>query len=183
MMNGTGTTMNVLKKIAAAADNVLLWFVKLVSLLCFALLFLLVFANVLIRINPIPELKVSLHSFDELREWVQVAMIFYGAAGLWILRDHFKLDMLTNALFARNRTVHALFHLFIEVASFAFVVIFTYASLHQVLNLFGETNDLRIPEKYIYLTGLLIPGIIMCIYAIRNVVVCVIDLFRKERKE
>jgi TRAP-type C4-dicarboxylate transport system permease small subunit len=178
-MKATGTAMSTIRKIAAAADKVFFWFVKGVSLLCFFLLFLLVFANVMIRINPIPELKISLHSFDELREWIQVAMIFYGAAGLWMLRDHFKLDMLNNALFTKNRTVHACFNLFIELASFFFIFVFTYASQYQVLTLFGETNDLRIPEKYIYLSGLLIPGIVMCIYAIRNIVVCLIDVFRK----
>ena len=182
-MNENDGNKGIFRRIAAVADKIMLWFVKGASLVCFILLFLLVFANVMIRINPIPALKISLHEFDELREWVQVALIFYGAAGLWILRDHFKLDMINNAIFAKVRTINALFNLFIELASLFFIFVFTYASMYQVQTLFGETNFLRIPEKYIYLTGLLIPGIVMCIYAIRNVIVCTVKLFRRNDDE
>lgn len=172
----------ILKKIFTTADKIILQIIKWICILCFIGLFILVLANVLIRINPIKEWKPSLHFFDEIQIWMLGAMIFWGAAGLWILRDHFKIDDLAKKMFKKSRLLHCIFNLLIELASLFFICIFTYACFYLSARLMGKTNYLRIPEKYEYLTALLIPGVIMTIYSIRNIVVAVVELVRAAKK-
>jgi TRAP-type transport system small permease protein len=167
------TTGSLIKKIFQTGDKIVRAIVTWISIVCFILLFILVLVNVFIRKFPL----FSLHFFDEIQVWLLGALVFYGAAGLWILRDHFKLDVLQKYL-AKNRILAGLFDLFVELASMIFISIFTYECLDLSSRLMGETNYLRIPESLIYRSALLVPGVIMVVYSIRNIAMIVYRLVR-----
>ena len=65
-------------------DRLLLSTLKAVSITCFFLLTILITANVFVRFFPV----VSLHWFDEIIELLYAHLVFYGAAALWITREH-----------------------------------------------------------------------------------------------
>jgi TRAP-type C4-dicarboxylate transport system permease small subunit len=171
------TALGAVKKTFKIADRIIFNAVKWISLACFVLLFILVMANVIVRIFKLG----SIHYYDEIQVWALGMMIFYGAAGLWILRDHFKLDVLKKVLFDKHPVVHGFFNLFVEFASLFFIGLFAYESYQLSVLLMGETNYFRIPEKHLYLFGLFIPGVIMVVYSLRNIAVCVWDLVRAFR--
>ena len=65
-------------------DRMLLSGTEGVTITCFFLLTILVTANVFVRFVPV----VSLHWFDEIIELLYAYLVFYGAAALWITREH-----------------------------------------------------------------------------------------------
>src|SRR5512139_890132 len=80
--NGTGGNgMDLLKSI----DKVILATLKGITITSFILLTLLISANVFVRFFPV----ASLHWFDEIIELLYAYLVFYGAAALWISREHF----------------------------------------------------------------------------------------------
>src|SRR5512141_3086219 len=89
---------NVLKLL----DRVLLNTLKAVTIACFFLLTLLITANVFVRFFPI----VSLHWFDEIIELLYAYLVFYGAAALWINREHLCVgDWISGRLIKSNRAI------------------------------------------------------------------------------
>jgi TRAP-type C4-dicarboxylate transport system permease small subunit len=178
-MNATTPFMNTAKKTLALTDKILLILVKGICILCFVGLFVLALANVFIRLVPI----FSLHFFDEVQQWLLGAMIFWGSAGLWMLRDHLKVDDVARFLFGKSRVARALINLIIELASLFFICVFINACFFLSTTLMGETNYLRVPEKIIYLTAMLLPGVIMVVYSFRNIAVCVWNLVRAFKRK
>jgi TRAP-type C4-dicarboxylate transport system permease small subunit len=176
-MRRTTSFLSVVRTIFKIADAVILQALKWISIICLVLLFVLVMAGFIVRIGELG----SIHFFDEILAWLLAGMIFYGAAGLWIRRDHFRLDVLKKILSDRCPVAYAIFNLFIELASLFFIGLFTYECYDLIGKLMGETNDFRIPEKYIYLTALFIPGVVMIVYSFRNIAVCVRSLARLRR--
>ena len=77
-------------------DRLLLSTLKAVSITCFFLLTILITANVFVRFFPV----VSLHWFDEIIELLYAYLVFYGAAALWITREHLCVgDWISGRLF------------------------------------------------------------------------------------
>ena len=77
-------------------DRLLLSTLKAVTITCFFLLTLLITANVFVRFFPV----VSLHWFDEIIELLYAYLVFYGAAALWITREHLCVgDWISGRLF------------------------------------------------------------------------------------
>ena len=74
--------LNVLRGV----DRFVLALLKAFTILCFVLLTVLISANVFVRFFPV----VSLHWFDEIIELLYAYLVFYGAAALWITREHFS---------------------------------------------------------------------------------------------
>lgn len=173
-MENNTTVFATAKRIAKIADTVMFQIIRWISILCFVALFLLVIVMVSVRFIPL----FSMHWFDEIQIWVFAGLIFFGSAGLWIIRDHFKLDALNK--FIKNRTplMGALLTLFIELASLFFISVFTYESYVLLAGDMGYTNDFRIPEQIVHLTSLFIPGTIMVIYSIKNTVLALIKTIR-----
>ena len=109
-------------------DKVILKALKVVTITSFVFLTILISANVFVRFFPI----VSLHWFDEIIELLYAYLVFYGAAALWISREHFGVGDWIEKRIGDNRTRHV-YRLVIELLVVCFVVIFFYYSLRLTL--------------------------------------------------
>ena len=86
--------LNVLRGV----DRFVLALLKAFTILCFILLTILISANVFVRFFPV----VSLHWFDEIIELLYAYLVFYGAAALWITREHFSVGDWISGRLIRN---------------------------------------------------------------------------------
>ncbi len=158
--------MDSLKRI----DQVILRALKGITITSFVLLTLLVSANVFVRFFPV----ASLHWFDEIIELVYAYLIFYGAAALWISREHFGVGDWIEKRIKQARMRHA-YKLIIQLLVMGFALIFFYYSFRLTLLARDVTNVFAIPKRVLY-SCLPISGFIMVIYSIRNIAVEVMGI-------
>jgi len=160
-------------------DQVILKTLKVVTITSFAFLTILISANVFVRFFPI----VSLHWFDEIIELLYAYLVFYGAAALWISRDHFGVGDWIEKRIPDIRMRH-IYRLIIELLVLCFVVIFFYYSLRLTILARDVTNVFAIPKRVLY-SCLPVSGLIMIIYSIRNVTIEFVGIMKphRERKE
>lgn len=96
-------------------------------------------------------------------------LVFYGAAALWISREHFGVgDWLEKRI--RNETGRTVYRLVVELLTFCFACIYFYYSLRLTLLAQDATNVFAIPKKVLY-SCLPVSGVIMTLYSIRNIAV------------
>jgi TRAP-type transport system small permease protein len=165
-------TIDTLKRI----DTVLLKALKIITITSFVLLTILISANVFVRFVPV----MSLHWFDEIIELLFAYLVFYGAAALWITKEHFSVgDWIGNRI-ANIRARH-LYRLIVELMVFLFVVIFFYYSLRLTILAQDVTNVFAIPKRILY-SCLPVSGALMIIYSIRNIIVEAAGIITPERK-
>jgi TRAP-type transport system small permease protein len=165
--------LNALKKI----DRMVLAVLKALTITLFLLLSLLVSANVLVRFVPV----VSLHWFDEIVEMLYAYLIFYGAAALWITREHFSLGDWIGATILKKSRTRYLYRAVLEVLVLIFAAIFFYYSLRLTILARDVTNVFAIPKSILY-SCMPVASAIMIIYSIRNIVVEMIPLFNRKTK-
>jgi TRAP-type C4-dicarboxylate transport system permease small subunit len=158
--------MGSLKRI----DQIILRALKAITITSFVLLTLLVSANVFVRFFPV----ASLHWFDEIIELVYAYLIFYGAAALWISREHFGVGDWIEKRIRQERMKHV-YKLTIQLLVMGFAVIFFYYSFRLTLLARDVTNVFAIPKRVLY-SCLPISGFIMIIYSIRNIAVEVMGI-------
>jgi len=158
--------MDSLKRI----DQMILIALKAVTITSFVFLTLLVSANVFVRFFPV----ASLHWFDEIIELVYAYLIFYGAAALWISREHFGVGDWIEKRIKQERMRHV-YKLTIQLLVMGFALIFFYYSFRLTLLARDVTNVFAIPKRVLY-SCLPISGFIMFIYSIRNITVEVIGI-------
>ncbi len=158
--------MDSLKRI----DQIILRALKAITITSFVFLTLLVSANVFVRFFPV----VSLHWFDEIIELVYAYLIFYGAAALWISREHFGVGDWIEKRIKQARMRHV-YKLIIQLLVMGFALIFFYYSFQLTLLARDVTNVFAIPKKVLY-SCLPISGFIMVIYSIRNITVEVMGI-------
>ena len=159
-------------------DRIVLAVLKVWSITLFILLSLLVSANVFVRFVPV----VSLHWFDEILELLYAYLIFYGAAALWITREHFSVgDWISGRILKGSRTKR-LYRAVLEVVVLIFAGVFFYYSLHLTLLAQDVTNVFAIPKSVLY-SCMPVAGAIMILYSIRNVAVEIIPLMNRNSKE
>jgi TRAP-type C4-dicarboxylate transport system permease small subunit len=161
-----GSMMGSLKSI----DKVILKTLKAVTITSFAFLTILISANVFVRFVPV----ASLHWFDEIIELLYAYLVFYGAAALWISREHFGVGDWIEKRIKEARTRHV-YKLIIQLLVMGFALIFFYYSFRLTLLARDVTNVFAIPKKVLY-SCLPISGFIMVIYSIRNISVEVMGI-------
>lgn len=165
--------LNALKKI----DRIALMVLKALTITLFLLLSLLVSANVFVRFVPV----VSLHWFDEIVEMLYAYLTFYGAAALWITREHFSLGDWIGATILKKSRTRCLYRAVLEVLVLIFAAIFSYYSLRLTILARDVTNVFAIPKSVLY-SCMPVASAIMIIYSIRNIVVEMIPLFNRKTK-
>jgi len=162
--------LNALKKI----DRMVLVVLKALTITLFLFLSLLVSANVLVRFVPV----VSLHWFDEIVEMLYAALVFYGAAALWITREHFSLgDWIGTKILKGSRT-RCCYRAALEVLVLIFASIFFYYSLRLTILARDVTNVFAIPKSVLY-SCMPIAGAVMVVYSIRNIIHNIVPLISK----
>jgi len=156
-----GKMLNLLRRV----DRFVLALLKAFTILCFILLTLLISANVLVRFFPV----VSLHWFDEIIELLYAYLIFYGAAALWITREHFSVgDWISGRLIRHPKAIRA-YRLVLECLVLVFALIFFYYSQRLTDMAMDVTNVFAIPKKILY-SCMPISGLVMVVYSLRNIV-------------
>ena len=164
--------LGALKKI----DKIVFAVLKAFTIILFVLLSLLVTANVIVRFVPV----VSLHWFDEIVEMLYAYLVFYGAAVLWITREHFSVgDWIGATILKGSRTRHV-YRAVLEVLVLIFAAIFFYYSLRLTILAQDVTNVFAIPKRVLY-SCMPVAGALMVIYSLRNIVFEIIG-FGKHRE-
>jgi len=154
-------------------DRIISQGLRILTITCFVFVTILVSANVFVRFFPV----ASLHWFDEIIELLYAYLIFYGAAALWISREHFSVGNWIGNRLIHNLSARHLYRLVLEVIVLIFALIFFYYSLKLTALAQDVTNVFAIPKRVLY-SCMPIAGGIMIIYSIRNVIVEVIPLFK-----
>jgi TRAP-type C4-dicarboxylate transport system permease small subunit len=183
--------MDTLKKI----DDAVLIVIKVVTITLFVALTLILTANVFFRlmadlakrlediksplVNIVP--VVSMHWMDEIVEMIFAALVFYGAAGVWILKGHFSAgDWIGKRL--KNPRLRAAYRLLVDIIAFAFIAIFFWYSLNLVRRALEVTSVFQISRKIIYACMPISSGI-MVLYSLKFIILGVMDMIKPKKVE
>jgi TRAP-type C4-dicarboxylate transport system permease small subunit len=165
--------MDVLRQL----DRIVLLALKYITITCFVILTILVSANVLVRFVPV----VSLHWFDEIIELLYAYLVFYGAAALWISREHISVGDWIGGKMIKNVTARHIYRMGLEVLVMVFVLVFFSFSFRLTVLARDVTNVFAIPKGVLY-SCMPVAGAIMIIYSLRNIIMEVIPLVRHKRE-
>lgn len=155
-------------------DQVVLQACKLLTTACFIGLTLLVSANVFVRFFPV----ASLHWFDEIIELLYAYLVFYGAAALWITREHFSVGDWIGRKVITNASARHVYRLILEMFVLVFALIFFFYSFRLTAMARDVTNVFAIPKRVLY-SCMPIAAAVMIVYSIRNIVAEIIPLVRR----
>jgi len=129
----------------AAIDRILTSAIKWLTILLFLVLTLIITANILLRIFPI----TSLHWADEIVELGFAWMVFFGAAGVWMIKGHFSVgDWIGKAL--KGERARSACRLILELITLLFALVFLKYSLDLTLRAREVTSVFQIPKKVLY---------------------------------
>ena len=159
----------------AVFDRVVVATLKWVCIALFAVLTLLLTANILIRFFPV----MSLHWFDEIVEMVFAGLVFYGAAILCATRGFFSVGDWISPRLPGVRARHA-YRLAIELAVLAFVLVFLRYAFELAARAEDLTNALQMPKTVLY-SSMPIAGAIMAIYSAKHALVELVALLQARR--
>jgi TRAP-type C4-dicarboxylate transport system permease small subunit len=160
--------MKKLIAILEKTDSVVTVAIKWLTIAMFLALSLIVTATILLRIFPI----TSLHWTDEIVELCFAALVFYGAAGVWMVKGHFSVgDWMRKAV--KSDRAYNCCRLFLELITLAFILIFFRYSLNLTLRAREVTSVFQIPKKILY-SCMPISSLIMVVYSLVYVVRCAI---------
>jgi len=168
-----GTMMASLRWI----DKVILNALKAFTITAFILLTVLITANVFVRFFPV----VSLHWFDEIIEMLYAYLVFYGAAALWITREHISVGDWLSGRILKNERVRHLYGVIVESLVLCFVVIFFYYAMQLTERALDVTNVFAIPKKILY-SCMPISGAVMVLYSIRNIMVEMVGVIKPQHE-
>jgi TRAP-type C4-dicarboxylate transport system permease small subunit len=162
-------------EIAKKIDDVLIIVLKTITIALFVALTLILTANVFVRYVPI----LSLHWLDEIVEMLFAALVFYGAAAVWILKGHFSAgDWIGKRL--KNPRARAVFRLLVDLIALAFMAVFFVYSLNLVTRSLEVTVVFQIPKKILYVC-MPISSFIMAAYSVKYVVLGVVDIVKPKK--
>jgi len=146
-------------------DKVVLQALKALTMVCFIALTILVSANVFVRFFPV----ASLHWFDEIIELLYAYLVFYGAAALWITREHFSVGDWIGKKVIKDASARHAYRLVVEVLTLVFVLVFFCYSFRLTVMARDVTNVFAMPKRILY-SCMPIAATVMVVYSIRNVI-------------
>jgi TRAP-type C4-dicarboxylate transport system permease small subunit len=143
-------------------DRALTLTLEWVCIALFAAITLILSLNIFIRFVPL----MSMHWFDEILELLYGALIFYGAAAVWVTHSHFSVG---NWISKYLKSVRARFayRLFVELFSLLFAVVFFKYALDITLQTEEQTTAFAMSKKWLY-ACMPITGGIMVLYSLKN---------------
>jgi TRAP-type C4-dicarboxylate transport system permease small subunit len=165
--------MELLKK----TDKIVLAILKYITITLFVLLTVILTANIVGRMLPV----ISLQWLDEIVELLFAAMVFYGAAAVWISKGHFSAG---NWIEKRIKSVRlkALYKTMIEIFSFVFMAIFLKYSFDLARKAGDVTSVFQIPKKILY-SCMPISAAVMCAYSLFRIGALFGELFSSSEKQ
>jgi TRAP-type C4-dicarboxylate transport system permease small subunit len=153
-------------------DKAVLAALKALTVTIFIAITLILTANVFVRYVPI----ISLHWLDEIVEMLFAALVFYGAAGAWILKGHFSAGDWIGKRF-KNPRIRAALRALIDLATFAFIAIFFRYSINLVSRSLEVTAVFQIPKKILYSCMPVSSGL-MGIYSLKFIALDIIGIIK-----
>ena len=146
----------------ARFDRALTTALEAICIFLFAGITVILTLNIVVRFVPF----MSMHWFDEILELFYGALVFYGAAAVWVVHGHFSVgDWISQRLpGTRSRFVY---RLLVELASLAFIAIFFKYSLELTLRTEEATTAFAMPKAWLY-ACMPISGAIMVVYSLKN---------------
>lgn len=152
--------MIVLKSLDRLLGGALRW----IAILGLVALFVLLFANVIVRTFQI----ASVAWFDEVVQWLFAWTVFAGAAALWREGEHFKVDIL-ESLLADGRAARFVHKILIELLCLFFLVVMTWKGWELTMRNTALTPILQMPAMLPY-AAMPVSGAIMCLYSLADIV-------------
>lgn len=162
---GTKTEIQYPVKVPAwltACDKALVFTLRAICVVCFAVLLALLAGNVFVRFFPV----AAFFWFDEIVEWAFAWMIFIGAAALWARDEHFRLEWINEKI--RGTPTGHLVAAGIECLSLVFIAIFFYQSWQLTALARDWTPVFNLPRRCLYVC-MPVSAAIMVVYSLRNV--------------
>ncbi len=151
-------------------DSVLTAILKYLTIVLLLVVSLIVTANILLRFIPI----TSLHWSDEIVEMCFAALVFYGAAGVWMAKGHFSVgDWISKRV--KDDRVKSGYRLVLELITLLFAVVLFKYSRELVIRAQEATSVFQIPKKVLY-SCIPASSLIMMAYSIVYIVRAVIGM-------
>jgi TRAP-type C4-dicarboxylate transport system permease small subunit len=133
-----------------------------VCIVLFAAITFILTLNIVVRFVPF----MSMHWFDEILELLYGALVFYGAAAVWINHGHFSVgDWISKYL--KSRHARFAYRLSVELLSLIFIAIFFKYALDLMLQTEERTTAFAMSKKWLY-ACMPITGGIMVLYSVKN---------------
>lgn len=162
--------MELLKKLDALVAQIL----KALVVFCCGLIAVILMARVVMRFSP---LTFPMTWSDEIVEWSMAYMVFIASALIMRDGEHFKVDLLQER-FKGTLPIRVL-NVLIALFDLAFFAVFMYYAVNLFQRATQTTPVLKMPIQVAY-TSILIGIFMICVYCVRDVVVAVKSLIKKE---
>ena len=143
-------------------DRKLVLILEWVCIALFVAITCILTLNIFVRFVPI----MSMHWFDEILELLYGALIFYGAAAVWVVHGHFSVGDWISKYLPSVRARFA-YRLVVELASLIFIAIFFWYALELLMKTEEQTTAFAMSKKWLY-ACMPITGGIMVLYSIKN---------------
>lgn len=152
------TVMIALQRLDRGLMKTLEW----ICIVLFAAITLILTLNIVVRFVPF----MSMHWFDEVLELLYGALVFYGAAAVWVNHGHFSVgDWLSKYL--KSRRARFAYRFFVELLSLVFIAVFFKYALELTLQTEEQTTAFAMSKKWLYVC-MPITGAIMVLYSLKN---------------
>jgi TRAP-type C4-dicarboxylate transport system permease small subunit len=146
----------------ARFDKALTLALEAVCIALFAGITVILTLNIVVRFVPV----MSMHWFDEIVEMLYGALIFYGAAAVWVVHGHFSVgDWISRRL--PNMRARFAYRFLVELASLVFIVVFFKYSFDLFWATEEATTAFAMSKKWLY-ACMPISGLIMVLYSLKN---------------
>jgi TRAP-type C4-dicarboxylate transport system permease small subunit len=143
-------------------DKGLTFALEWICIVLFVAITLILTLNIVVRFIPF----MSMHWFDEILELVYGALIFYGAAAVWVVHGHFSVGDWISKFIPSVRGRFA-YRLLVELCSLVFIAIFCWYALDLLMRTEEQTTAFAMSKKWLY-ACMPITGMIMILYSIKN---------------
>ena len=139
--------------------------IQVLEWVCIALFVAITFIltlSIVVRFIPF----MSMHWFDEILELLYGALIFYGAAAVWVTHSHFSVGDWISKFIPSVRGRFA-YRLFVELMSLIFIAIFLKYAFDLFIQTEEQTTAFAMSKKWLY-ACMPITGTIMVLYTLKN---------------
>ena len=143
-------------------DKALILTLEWICIVLFTAITFILTLNIVVRFFPF----MSMHWFDEILELLYGALVFYGAAAVWVNHAHFSVgDWISKYL--KSTQARFAYRLLVESMSLIFIAIFFWYALELMLKTEEQTTAFAMSKKWLY-ACMPITGAIMVLYSIKN---------------
>ena len=156
-------------------DAVLTAIFKWICVTVFAVITLLITANVFLRYVPVTYIK----GYSEIIELCFAWMIFYGAAAVWITKGHFSAGNWIGKRL-KNPRLNATYRLLVDIIAFVFIAVFFWFSRELFNRATEVTESLQFPKKIIYSCMPIASGV-MVLYSLKSIVQGILGIIKPKK--